>query len=141
MTEEPLEEKAPAPSEFLSNCLRKRSVTNSASVSCGANALVTARRAVVGRVRVRRSATVTQPTRGQFRVHLADQPTAVPAPEPPAAAAPEPAADASSDLFAAVVAIDEVFIERGPERIGKTTGDLAVGEWARDTGVLTANVS
>ena len=31
--------------------------------------------AVVGRVRVRRSATVTQPTRGQYRVHLEDQPT------------------------------------------------------------------
>jgi len=31
--------------------------------------------AVVGRVRVRRSATITQPTRGQFRVHLDDQPT------------------------------------------------------------------
>jgi len=31
--------------------------------------------AVVGRVRVRRSATITQPTRGQYRVHLDDQPT------------------------------------------------------------------
>ena len=31
--------------------------------------------AVVGRVRVRRSATITQPTRGQYRVHLEDQPT------------------------------------------------------------------
>lgn len=31
--------------------------------------------AVVGRVRVRQSATVTQPTRGQYRVHLDDQPT------------------------------------------------------------------
>ena len=31
--------------------------------------------AVVGRVRVRRSATITQPTRGQFRVHLDEQPT------------------------------------------------------------------
>lgn len=31
--------------------------------------------AVVGRVRVRRSATITQPSRGQFRVHLEDQST------------------------------------------------------------------
>lgn len=31
--------------------------------------------AVVGRVRIRRTATITQPTRGQFRVHLDDQPT------------------------------------------------------------------
>ncbi len=31
--------------------------------------------AVVGRVRLRRQATVSQPTKGQFRVHLADQPT------------------------------------------------------------------
>jgi len=31
--------------------------------------------AVVGQVRVRRSATITQPTRGQYRVHLDDQPT------------------------------------------------------------------
>lgn len=31
--------------------------------------------AVVGQVRVRKSATITQPTRGQFRVHLEDQPT------------------------------------------------------------------
>ena len=31
--------------------------------------------AVIGQVRVRRSATITQPTRGQFRVHLDDQPT------------------------------------------------------------------
>ena len=31
--------------------------------------------AVVGRVLVRRSCTITQPTRGQFRVHLEDQPT------------------------------------------------------------------
>jgi len=31
--------------------------------------------AVVGRVRVRQSATITQPTRGQYRVHLGDQPT------------------------------------------------------------------
>ena len=31
--------------------------------------------AVVGQVRVRQSATITQPTRGQFRVHLDDQPT------------------------------------------------------------------
>ncbi|MFT4987948.1 MAG: N-methylhydantoinase A/oxoprolinase/acetone carboxylase beta subunit [Acidimicrobiales bacterium] len=31
--------------------------------------------AVIGQVRVRRSATITQPTRGQFRVHLHDQPT------------------------------------------------------------------
>lgn len=30
--------------------------------------------AVVGQVRVRRSATITQPTKGQFRVHLVDQP-------------------------------------------------------------------
>ena len=31
--------------------------------------------AVVGRVRVRHSCTITQPTKGQFRVHLDDQPT------------------------------------------------------------------
>jgi len=31
--------------------------------------------AVVGEVRIRRSCVVTQPTRGQFRVHLDDQPT------------------------------------------------------------------
>ncbi len=31
--------------------------------------------AVVGHVRVRRSASITQPTKGQFRVHLQDQPT------------------------------------------------------------------
>jgi len=31
--------------------------------------------AVVGRVRVRKSATITQPSRGQYRVHLEDQPT------------------------------------------------------------------
>ena len=31
--------------------------------------------AVVGRVRVRHSCTITQPTRGQYRVHLDDQPT------------------------------------------------------------------
>lgn len=31
--------------------------------------------AVVGRVRLRRSVTITQPTRGQYRVHLEDQPT------------------------------------------------------------------
>lgn len=31
--------------------------------------------AVVGQVRVRQSATITQPTRGQYRVHLDDQPT------------------------------------------------------------------
>ncbi len=31
--------------------------------------------AVVGRVRVRQSCTITQPTRGQYRVHLEDQPT------------------------------------------------------------------
>jgi len=31
--------------------------------------------AVVGRVRVRSSATITQPTRGQYRVHLGEQPT------------------------------------------------------------------
>lgn len=31
--------------------------------------------AVVGQVRVRKSATITQPTRGQYRVHLDDQPT------------------------------------------------------------------
>lgn len=31
--------------------------------------------AVVGQVRVRRSATISQPSRGQFRVHMDDQPT------------------------------------------------------------------
>ena len=31
--------------------------------------------AVIGQVRVRRSATITQPSRGQFRVHLDGQPT------------------------------------------------------------------
>lgn len=31
--------------------------------------------AVVGQVRVRKSGTITQPTRGQYRVHLDDQPT------------------------------------------------------------------
>lgn len=31
--------------------------------------------AVVGRVRVRHACTITQPTKGQFRVHLEDQPT------------------------------------------------------------------
>ena len=30
---------------------------------------------VVGRVAVRRTATITQPSKGQFRVHLDDQPT------------------------------------------------------------------
>lgn len=91
--------------------------------------------AVIGQVRVRRSATITQPTRGQFRVHLDDQPTFGSVENARAAAAVLLNAAAAADAESAGAATAEL-TEHWTERIAPMNGKDVFVE-----GVLTVEAS
>jgi len=77
--------------------------------------------AVVGQVRVRRSATVSQPTKGQFRVHIDDQPTFGSVANARAAASSALTAAAIADAERAGAATPEV-VESWDQRVAMVNG-------------------
>ena len=91
--------------------------------------------AVVGRVRVRRSATITQPSRGQFRVHIDDQPNYGSVDNARAAAAERLRAAALADADAAGADTPEL-VETWDERVAHVNGKDVFVE-----GVLTVEAS
>lgn len=91
--------------------------------------------AVVGQVRVRRTATISQPSRGQFRVHIDDQPTFGSVANARSAARAELTAAATADAERAGAATPEI-TESWHERTAVVNGKEIFVE-----GQLTVEVS